>query len=211
MFALLEEKVGAAGLIVAIVALVTALSGGAFAAQKFITKKEAIKIAKKYAGKNGAAGAQGPAGPAGATGAKGENGATGQQGETGETGETGPAGPVETTLPAGKTMTGVWGFRESNVTEAYAQISFPLRYPGEPEFHVLNEGEASTTECPGSASNPQAQAGHLCIYVAGTPQNIQFCCLTTEDDQFHSGLLLKFPLEDPTEEAYAHGTWAAAK
>jgi hypothetical protein len=208
LFALLEEKVGTAGLIVAIVALITALSGGAFAAQKFVTKKQAIKIAKKYAGQDGAPGAPGPSGPAGA---KGADGAAGQPGEKGDIGETGPAGPVETTLPAGKTMTGVWGFRESDVTEAYAQISFPLRYPGEPEFHVLNEGETSTTECPGSASDPKAQAGHLCIYVAGTPQNIQFCCLTTEDDQFHSGLLLKFPLEDPTEEAFAHGTWAAAK
>ncbi|HEX3240016.1 MAG TPA: hypothetical protein VHR18_07765 [Solirubrobacterales bacterium] len=89
MFSRIRDKLGTAGLIVAIVALVAALGGGAYAASNGLNgkqKKEVVKIAKKYAGKpgkngkNGAAGATGPAGPAGpagAAGAKGDKGADG--------------------------------------------------------------------------------------------------------------------------------------
>jgi hypothetical protein len=83
MFSRIQDKVGTAGLIVAIVALVAALGGGAYAASGGLTgkqKKEVEKISKKYAGKPGAAGATGPAGAAGtagAPGAKGDKGADG--------------------------------------------------------------------------------------------------------------------------------------
>jgi hypothetical protein len=95
-----REPFGTAGLIVACVALVLALTGAAFAAGGLTgkQKKEVEKIAKKVAGKPGAAGApgaQGPAGPAGkdgANGAAGAKGATGPQGSVGSKGATGPAG-----------------------------------------------------------------------------------------------------------------------
>ena len=56
----IREPFGTAGLIVACVALVLALTGAAFAAAGLTgkQKKEVEKIAKKYAGKPGAAGAQ---------------------------------------------------------------------------------------------------------------------------------------------------------
>lgn len=95
MFSKLHERLGTAGLIVAVVALVVALSGTAIAAKKFITKPEAIKIAKKYAGKNGkdgAPGAPGAVGPVGPQGAKGDPGAPGTPGPKGATGPTGAAG-----------------------------------------------------------------------------------------------------------------------
>jgi hypothetical protein len=94
----IHQKLGTAGFIISIVALVAALGGGAYAASGGLNgkqKKEVEKIAKKYAGKpgaNGATGATGPAGPAGAAGAKGEAGAKGDKGETGNAGGAGTPG-----------------------------------------------------------------------------------------------------------------------
>lgn len=119
MFSKLHERLGTAGLVVAIVALVVALTGSAFAASKFITKPEAVKIAKreakKFAGKDGAPGPAGPQGPAGtngtngkdggagAEGPKGATGAAGATGATGATGKTGPTGIEGTTGATGAT------------------------------------------------------------------------------------------------------------
>lgn len=82
----LKEPFGTAGLTVAILALVVAMAGGAFAAGGGLSgkqKKEVEKIAKKVGGKpgpsgsNGAPGAKGDAGAAGANGTNGTNGANG--------------------------------------------------------------------------------------------------------------------------------------
>ena len=73
MFSRMHNKLGTAGLLVAIVALVFAMVGGAYAAKGALTgkqKKEVTKIAKKYAGKPGAQGPQGPAGLVGPKGAQ---------------------------------------------------------------------------------------------------------------------------------------------
>jgi hypothetical protein len=86
----IHQKLGTAGFIISIVALVVALGGGAYAAKGTLTgkqKKEVETIAKKFAGKPGAAGA------AGAQGAKGDAGAAGSNGGSGDKGPQGPAGP----------------------------------------------------------------------------------------------------------------------
>lgn len=90
-----REPFGTAGLIVACVALILALTGAAFAAAGLTgkQKKEVEKIAKKFAGKPGAPGAAGPAGKDGSNGAAGARGATGAQGAKGATGAQGSAGP----------------------------------------------------------------------------------------------------------------------
>lgn len=83
MFTKIHEKLGTAGFVISIVALVAALSGGAYAASGGLTgkqKKEVTKIAKKYAGKPGAPGAQGPAGPGGPKGDTGSGGSAGAAG-----------------------------------------------------------------------------------------------------------------------------------
>lgn len=85
----IREPFGTAGLIVAIVALIAAVGGTAFAAAKLNStqKKEVGKIAKKeaekYANSNpGAPGAPGAKGDAGAPGANGSNGAPGTSATT---------------------------------------------------------------------------------------------------------------------------------
>ena len=100
------------GTFIALLALVLAVTGGAFAATgggggsshaTLTTSAAKAKVKLKTGprgatgpagknGANGAPGAQGPAGPAGATGAKGETGAPGGNGTDGTDGSTGPAG-----------------------------------------------------------------------------------------------------------------------
>lgn len=89
-----RDRLGASGpgLTVAVIALVFALVGGAFAASGGLTgkqKKEVTKIAKKFAGKPGATG---PAGAQGSPGAKGDKGDPGIQGEKGKDGTSVVAG-----------------------------------------------------------------------------------------------------------------------
>ena len=94
MISRIHQKLGTAGFVISIVALLVALSGAAYAASALTgkQKKEVEKIAKKYAGKPGPAGAPGPAGPAGAAGAKGENGSNGTNGKDGTDGTDGTDG-----------------------------------------------------------------------------------------------------------------------
>jgi hypothetical protein len=82
----IREPFGKAGLTVAILALVLAMVGGAWAAAGLNgkQKKEVTKIAKKYAGKPGPAGATGPAGANGTNGKDGANGTNGTPGQTGK-------------------------------------------------------------------------------------------------------------------------------
>jgi hypothetical protein len=130
----IHQRLGTAGFIISIVALVAALGGGAYAASGGLTgkqKKEVEKIAKKYAGKpgangtNGAPGAKGDAGAKGDPGAKGDAGAKGEKGEKGAEGSPWTAGGV---LPSGKTETGAWTAAMPPINE---QVTFqvPISFP----------------------------------------------------------------------------------
>ena len=99
------------GVTVAVIAMVLALTGGAFAAAGKLTgpqKKEVEKIAKKVS-KPGKPGAAGPAGPAGKDGTNGTNGKDGTNGKNGDPGTPGTPGTpgangksaVVTTEPSG--------------------------------------------------------------------------------------------------------------
>jgi Collagen triple helix repeat (20 copies) len=130
--------------VIATLALVFAMTGGAYAANKYLitsTKQISPKVLKALKGAKGAngaaglagvAGVQGPAGTAGAggkegspgkAGEKGEKGTTGEKGEKGTTGEKGTAGEegiegspwtASGTLPKGKTETGEWSYSNEN-------------------------------------------------------------------------------------------------
>jgi hypothetical protein len=133
MFHAIRTRINATTVLAGL-ALVFAMTGGAYAAKKYLitsTKQISPSVLKSLQGKAGAAGAPGaagaqgaqgpagPAGPAGAAGAKGETGPAGAKGEKGATGNAGNAGPTGATgatgatgftetLPSGKTETGDW-------------------------------------------------------------------------------------------------------
>ncbi len=179
MFSAIQRQFGTAGLAVAIVALVAALGGGAYAAaggakSKGLTKAQVLALIKK----NTAPGPVGPPGP---------QGPSGSQGAKGDAGSTGPAGPLLETLPKGQTLKGNWGVGGGfNVTETWASatISFPFPLASAPTLvYVFQQspgggiGGASSSAgflseaqtdalCPGTAADPKATAGNLCMYTS---------------------------------------------
>lgn len=214
-----HDRVGTAGLVVAVVALVAALGGTALAAKPIITKLNQISpsVQKQLAGKKGSKGDPGPAGPAGAAGpaggagAAGKNGGAGPTGPTGTTGTTGPTstvkgptgltgltgptgvcGGVPCILPSGVTETGAWSMAPSSAKEitdeefrGYAPISFSIPLSAESEgfssvvylpYCEEKEGtdkeeceekvEAGEANCAGTALEPKAAKGFLCLYAA---------------------------------------------
>lgn len=155
----LKEPFGKAGLTVAICALILGMVGGAYAAGG-LTKsqeKQVTKIAKKYAGKPGAAGPAGPQGSPGPAGAKGDAGPKGDPGNAGESVTISSASVAECeeggakfsngtgtkhacngspwtaggTLPEGATETGVWGASSSTspvVEGAFNGVTAPISF-----------------------------------------------------------------------------------
>ncbi len=94
MFSALRSRLSYAN-VVATLALVFAMSGGALAASKFlITSTKQIKpsVLSQLKGRGGARGPVGPVGPAGPAGAQGPQGAQGAAGAGGKAGADGAAG-----------------------------------------------------------------------------------------------------------------------
>lgn len=130
--------------VVVTLALVFAMSGGAYAASKYlITSTKQIKPSvlaqlKGKSGAKGANGAQGPAGPAGpqgAPGAKGENGAPGGPGEKGTNGADGKS--VQT----------------SEFTGTKEPSSKPCGGAGGVEFEVVGSSAPPTYACNGGGGS----------------------------------------------------------
>ncbi len=207
------------GTFIACIALVFAVTGGAFAAtgsggggggsgvkaSASVTPAAVVAKAKAKpkpkagargpagpAGKNGASGANGapgatgPAGAAGAAGGRGEAGAvgpTGPQGPQGEKGESGTTGFTET-LPSGKTLKGDWNLTATATAAGQrfgTDVSFDIPLKEAPvEVHYIRasglepiynkttaqEEEVAQPACPGSAVEPEATVGNLCVYQA---------------------------------------------
>ncbi len=100
-------------------ALVFAMSGGAYAASKYVissTKQISPKVLKTLQGKTGASGQAGPAGPGGPAGPVGPTGPTGGKGEKGETGTNGTDGTNGASV-TGTAFTGAKGTCKEGGTE----------------------------------------------------------------------------------------------
>ncbi len=185
MFARIHEKLGTAGFIISVVAMVAALGGAAYAASGGLSgkqKKEVQKIAqseaKKFAGKPGAPGAQGPAGPAGKDGAQGPAGKDGAQGPAGPQGPQGIQGKqgvagktgFTKTLPGEETETGAWAIGlvppGDEIVNTAISFAIPLAagLPGA-NVHFVKTGETVPSGCTGgTAAAPAADPGNLCVY-----------------------------------------------
>jgi hypothetical protein len=158
--------------VVATLALVFAMSGGALAAGHYLltstnqVSPKVLKALKGKEGKNGPAGAlgaqgpqgaQGPTGEAGAAGPAGAQGAEGVQGPKGETGTAGKEGSPWTaggTLPSGKSETGVWGGgagpEETGFSTRVVLASFAIPLLTPPTVYAIGveegQGEAHENE-----------------------------------------------------------------
>jgi hypothetical protein len=221
--------------VAATLALVFAMSGGAYAASKFlITSTKQIKpsVLSSLKGKNGAPGApgaagpQGPAGIAGAqgpSGPKGETGAAGAKGEPGAKGETGAPGQTgfTATLPAGKSERGVWAATGQTVPTdglavLQAAISFTIPLKEESSAHFIPPETKETEDpkgCTGTVYAPGAEPGNLCVFTSNGAENV-FAALPlslevetpTGEGAGKSGALIDL-IASKSGNMLAHGTW----
>src|ERR1700704_4846032 len=167
--------------VTATLACVFAMSGGAYAANKFLitsSKQISPKVLKALrgtpgkAGANGAQGAAGAQGETGASGARGEVGAPGPKGEAGAAGKEGSPWTAGGTLPKGKSETGAWSMQTHWEGLGVATISFPIPLEnalGQTQVFFIppgEEGKVDAEQCPGSAASPEAAEGDLCVYAS---------------------------------------------
>jgi hypothetical protein len=203
--------------VVAVIALVFAMAGGAFAANnngggRATASAKAKRGPKGPKGATGAAGAQGPAGPAGPAGGAGPKGATGAEGATGATGQTG----FTETLPSGKTETGTWGAFSYSATQFYIPISFniPLETSVTVELLPKNHTTPTAGNCPGTVSQPEAEPGFLCVYtkfreeIGGSPEEFLNPETGTAGQAGKTGAIGRFFTEGLGQIA---GTWAVTE
>jgi hypothetical protein len=105
MISRIREQLGPAGFVIAVIALIAALGGGAYAASGGLTgkqKKEVKTIAQTEAKKAaipGPPGSPGSPGPAGSAGAKGDTGSQGNPGAPGTNGTNGKDGTSVVSSP----------------------------------------------------------------------------------------------------------------
>jgi hypothetical protein len=147
--------------IVATLALVFAMSGGALAAKRYLitsTNQISPRVLRKLkvthkAGstRRGSAGPKGPEGEEGEEGEKGEKGAEGAQGA-----------PAPTTLPAGQSESGYYALAPGASSIA-TDVTFPIPLGAPvPETQVIyTKADTPVTHCGGPG---QADPGFLCIY-----------------------------------------------
>lgn len=131
-------------------------------------------------------------------------------------GKDGQAGFIPT-LPPGKTETGAWNLPSGLPAESAAEVSVSFNVPLEVEleaedFEFVPKNFASTGNCPGTASAPEAAAGKLCLY--GATQIGEFFEVTALNagKSFDSGIgttgsIIRFATEE-NPVALAYGTWA---
>jgi hypothetical protein len=96
-----------------------------------------------------------------------KNSLVGPRGPRGTQGVQGVPGPVTGTLPSGATLSGTFDINQPGATagaEASTSISFGLKLSAAPTVHYIRSGAAVPTGCSGTASNPGAASGNLCIF-----------------------------------------------
>jgi hypothetical protein len=184
------------------------------------------------AGAEGKGGATGPQGPEGKAGADGTNGASGTSVTsaklsagnkecpdggsefTSASGKSfacnGATGYTET-LPPGKSEMGMWALSVPPAnpvlgkSQAVASISFVIPLESAPTAHYLKDKETPTSECPGTAEEPKAEPGQLCMYASeefAAPSELLFGTAT------YGAILSSSPLGEAEPGGVAVGSWA---
>lgn len=229
-----RNRIGTAGLVVAVIALVAALGGAAYAASGGLTaqqKKQVKKIARTEAKKLVGTGPAGPAGAPGAAGANGKDGANGANGANGKEGKEGQTGFVEA-LPSESSLTGVWGAADfGKEAPDLAEVSFPIPVnPAPTLIYVVKGGEnaykmeAGQTEpgfvlgeeaveslCPGDVAAPAAEPGFVCVF-EGEAEHAEILAQKLPEWGVATpyGVLVPVALGGfiEPEEGFISGTWA---
>jgi hypothetical protein len=204
--------------VVSTICLFLILGGGAALAANLVLpknsvgpkqlKKGAVTPAKLSAGAKKTI--TGPQGPPGAQGLRGPQGDKGDRGARGEQGIPGEPGGLLAALPSGETERGAYGFASTRFDgggSAFtpgAEVSYPVPLTFTPTVEFVESGGSSSANCPGSASDPTAEPGFLCLY--GQREDVG---LDIENIPAlgHFGFLVFFEAAEG-EDFEVHGTWA---
>jgi hypothetical protein len=143
-----------------------------------------------------------PAGPRGAPGAPGAPGASGVPGGTGAPG---PAGPLVDTLPPGKTLRGAYESQAhaGELNDDLTSFVFPLASAPAAHLWLLGQSNPDPAHCPGTAADPQAEPGHLCVYEGSKPPGAGTSAMILGGDRF--GFTASF---FSATGGFSAGTWA---
>lgn len=118
-------------------------------------------------------------------------------------------------LPSGVTIRGTWDINLSGAATTYfiTTVSYGYSLQSAPTAHYIGPGDTVPAECPGTLENPQADAGHLCVWGApavGTTEAPVFFDPSTEIGSFalsnNHGFGLT--LSDSGMTGFAFGSWA---
>ncbi len=196
----MEHRKPSPALLVAILALIVALSGVAYAAVKLPKGSVGTKQLKNNAVvsskvKNGSLQAAdfktppaGPTGPAGATGPAGTQAFGGA-------------------IPSGTVLRGTFAGILQHNDSAAAQIRESFYFGGEmsatPVLHWIPSGGIAPPECPGNATTPTAQRGHICFYAEASSNVVAPTALVAKP--FGMSLQWSSPADG---QALVSGTWA---
>jgi hypothetical protein len=136
-----------------------------------------------------------------------ETGAAGMTGATGPSGVQGLPGPFPATLPSGQTLTGVYRASETNAGDPVTDtVTFAYPLASKPTVDFIAPLAQPPTGCPGSAANPQAAPGHLCVYA--TQGNSGVSIANPETSIAPDASVRGFTVFDNFAGAETNGTWA---
>jgi len=208
---------------VALVALVLAASGGAYAAVKsssstisacvhhtggglYVAHKCARRDARLRWDVTGPPGSQGTQGIMGLQGPAGQPGGPGVQGGRGIQG---PPGPFVATLPSGKTLTGDYRTTSEDGVFVADTQSFAFPLASKPSVNFVGIGATPPAQCPGTASSPKAMPGNLCLYategsISATAVNI----FNPETNEGPDASPRGFSVADADSDTFSTGSWA---
>jgi hypothetical protein len=149
---------------------------------------------------------------------KGNAGPPGPPGPPGPKGDPGPAGPFPTgNLPSGATVRGnffMTGVAAASGSQAVDSLSFVYPLASAPTPHFIDAGTAPPAGCPGTADDPKAAAGQLCIYektISGPVGARDVCGLDVGgsscpgSNRWGAGV---YELSTGTGRFQSYGTWA---
>jgi hypothetical protein len=135
------------------------------------------------------------------------------KGDKGDPGERGPAGdPFPGTLPSGKTLRGAYyvlGTATAANQDDGNGYSYLYTLASAPAAHYIANGTPPPSQCPGTAAQPEAQAGHLCVYEAAR-QNGTVDVLKPDGTSGSSeeGFLVRITSTATSGDFFSRGSWA---
>ncbi len=110
-----------------------------------------------------------------------------------------------------RTIQGNYAIGGDSSNDAWSEIDFGFALASAPEEHFIPEATVPPAECPGSVTNPQAMAGHLCVYEENSSNRDNLVIFsgatgtTNTANRWGAGLWL---LPTVPGDYFSYGTWA---